>query len=362
MNIKAEINPTRKLLPLVITLVIGAAAGYGVGLNSASIRDTPVVTDSGNEHQANHGPNNNVTTSHQADSQAGASHTSIQNLANTSSETDVDWEDDPDFQKSDAISDDIGALSQLSSAQNPANFSAIGEIQQRLTDSAKQDNKVLAQLISAFEENLDNHAIKQNLFLILAQINDPEVEVLAKDLVRSDDRATRISGLDLLGELKIPSKETWALTKGILADNPDDPEILLSAMHAVPNMPLSDQENGELIGVLSNLTQSDNEAVRSASILSISQWAKDAKQLAPVIQALNSEVTDDKISAAMALEQSSVVDPTLRETLLEKMTDDKELWEVRTMSANALGRFNLNKTNFLMLENFRKQQSDNVKH
>jgi len=75
------------------------------------------------------------------------------------------------------------------------------------------------------------------------------------------------------------------------------------------------------------------------------------------VQALAPErPMDDRISAAMALKQSDVVDAELKAVLVERMRDNEELWEVRRMSAEALERFKLDSSEYEAYQAFLSQQ------
>ncbi len=258
----------------------------------------------------------------------------------------------------------VDALVELADAgRTPReNYQMIGVVQQKLLNTVKQDTQALEYLISAVKRHSRNALIKAQLIQVLSDVPTPEVEQFAKQLVATNDRENQIMGLNLLGDLGISNIDNLNLASSILLESQDDPKILLSALHALPKVNLPEQENIQIVNILSLLTDNRDDAVRSASLLKIPQWAKTEQQLEPVIQSLYSDVADDKISAAMALEQSSVVGERLKNSLLEKMSDNNELWEVRSMSANALSRFSLSEDEFADVERFRQQQMGNVAH
>ena len=250
----------------------------------------------------------------------------------------------------------IDQLVRLANADGSYNFKAVAQAQEALLSLAKQDGEALDELLVAYADNLSNDSVQALLFQVVSQVQDPKVESLATELATSSDRNNRIAGFDLLGELQIPSQENLTLSVEALQQEQGDQELVLSALHAMAPMPLSSDKNEEVVSLLAELTQSDNEAIRSESLINIAAWAKTEADLDNVVKALDSDVPDDKISAAMALEQSAVVGDNLKNTLLKKIQDLNELWEVRSMSANALGRFDLSPSDFASLENFRAQQ------
>jgi len=258
------------------------------------------------------------------------------------------------------MAEGIDQLIRLAYADGPVDFAALGKSKQAIVSLAKKDTRALDELILAYSENLSNAMVSNQLSQLISQIKDPKVESLAIQLAESNDRAQRIAGFDLMAELAIPSQRSLTLSSEALQQHQDDKELVLSALHALPKMSLPAQDNREIIELLSELANNDNEAIRSESLITIASWAKTEDELQAVVQALSSDTNDDKISAAMALEQSTVTGDELKLTLLARMSDNNELWEVRSMAANALDRFQLNDGEFSSLTSFRKNQRGGV--
>jgi len=246
-------------------------------------------------------------------------------------------------------------ISSLDMEQNDNNL-AIGKIKQNLLNVAKKDSLALENLINRFEANLDNQSVKDELMDILSAIKDPEVEALGMKLARSGDHKRIIDGVNLLSQLSIPNEETLALMTQLVSENSTSSDILLPAIHAMPVIPVPEEKRSEILRELSGLSQHESEGVRSESIFAISKWAKNEQQLSPVIDALQSETVDDKISAVMALEKSPVVSTNLKQILLARMVDDNELWEVRSISSDALKRFDLTSSEYSEYKRFKEKQ------
>lgn len=260
-------------------------------------------------------------------------------------------------QNIEAVSDSVQQLSSIlnSGDNSPANDTNINNIKQSLLNLAKEDTESLNNLINLFEENSNNPSLKTELMDILSTIKDPEVEQLGYKLIESGLHDQIIDGLDLLGQLAIPNDKTLEVTTQLILTSQADVDIILPAIHAMPILPVSSEKRTIILSALSNLSQHNDIGVRSESLLSISQWAKNEQQLSPVIQALQSDTTDDKISAMMALENSPVVSENLKSILLSRMLDNKELWEIRSMAANSLKRFNLSDSEYLAYKDFKNQ-------
>ncbi len=247
----------------------------------------------------------------------------------------------------------IETLKKLSGSTLKADLDTIHQIQQHLLDSAKNNQSVLNLLINEFKANLDNTFVKNSLMQILAEIKDPSTEKLGRELALSKDNNTCLAGLELLGNLQIPSKETLDLAKDIMVSDNSTSEITLAAISALPRMPLPTEENNDLIDNLYKLSKSEDEAVRSASILAIADYAKSSSQLETVLDAFDSDIPDDVISAAMAIERSNIVSDKLKNVLLENLSNENMPWEVRIMAANSLNRFDLNQEEFQTVKEFK---------
>lgn len=230
---------------------------------------------------------------------------------------------------------------------------------QLLLDKASTDTAALQGILTEFE--LDpSSKVGQRLTQLLMELKDPEVEQTAQQMAVSDDPDQAKAGLKLLGGLKIQTKETLEIIEQILQKEIADPDVMISAIDAMPVMLLAPQETEAVIDNLANLAElHENAGVRSSSLSKIAEWAKDTEDLWPVIQALDvNRSQDDRISAVMAISQSTVIDETLRSTLIERMTDANELWEIRQYSAKSLERFKLDRHDYKLLEQFRQEQGD----
>lgn len=233
----------------------------------------------------------------------------------------------------------------------------VGKLQQQLLDAAASDSAVLQQVIDTYRSDPGGPGARE-LAHVLGEIRDPKVELLAQELANSGDRSERIKGLDLLGKLQIGNEENYQIAVSNMQANPDDAELVVFALHALPKIARSKSQNQQLMTTLSDLSRHADGGVRSASIFKLGQWAKTAEDVRPLIDTLSSDAKDDRISAAMAIQGSTVSSPQLRDALIERVSDSEELWEVRTMAADSLARFSLEDDQFEQLSQFRREQGD----
>lgn len=254
----------------------------------------------------------------------------------------------------DALRDAIDNL-----PESAEKYAKIQSMMQALLTKAKANSSTLRGLLDAYSESPSSH-MGNRLQSILAEIQDPEVESLALDMAKSTEPSQKLAGLDLLGRLGIPSEQTFDAASDVIYTNNSSPEIMMAALNALPKLTLPDAEHNKVIQDLSTLVQSnEHEGVRSSSLFSIGKWAKDADDLQVVMTTLSNEGSaDSRISAAMALSESSVIDPSLQELFVSRMSDPQELWEIRRMSAESLQRFKLSGEEYAAYQAFLEEQGD----
>jgi len=341
------------LLFAVAILCVGLILGYSMGRSSENTAKSDL-------YEMSEGPKE--TSKARTESKANNAQEVIVRSTEVLKKDETLNEGGNDKKNIDAMRDGVNELIRLANANSMYDFKAIAQHKQALLQLAKTDSAALGDLLAAYADNLNDEKIQALLFDVVAQVKDPQVEALATELALSSDRDAQVAGFELLGELQIPSQENLDLSMNALVQDQNDQDLVLAAIHAMPAVVLSSEKNKEVVDLLSDLAGNDNEAIRSESLLSMAKWAKNEEDLSSVIHALDSDVNDDKISAAMALERSTVVGDNLKASLLAKVSDPNELWEVRAMSANALGRFDLSTSEFSELQDFRQVQVGGVAH
>lgn len=239
-------------------------------------------------------------------------------------------------------------------------FKRIAKFKQQLLNLAKKDDIVLNELLLAFQENLTNDEMKYELLQVLGQLKHPQVEDFAQNLALSSDKNDKLTGLELLADMGIANEETMDIALNSLHDANSDPQILQSAMRAMPDMLISSERNQEILTRLEELTLHQDESVRSESLFSIAKQAKRPDQLSPLLNAIQSGSIDERISAAMAIEKSTVTGDNLKRVLLNEVQNSQSLPEVRAMAASSLNRFDLTSSEIRLLESYRKSISWNA--
>ena len=162
----------------------------------------------------------------------------------------------------------------------------------------------------------------------------------------------------LLKRLIFHSVLTLALVSPTVAQSaietfPGDGAVILPAIDVLTSLSSSDVDQQSTLNSLGLLVTSPDDAIRSASLFAISNLATNSDDMIPVTQALDSELTDDRVSAVMAIQQSRTVSNTLRDALVRKMIDADKLWEIRRIAADSLDRFTLTDNQTVQLQLFR---------
>jgi hypothetical protein len=351
-----DMSSPKALGPLVIAALVGAVGGYFLASanstnNSERLTQQPILA----EH--NQSKQQTIARPHQ---------TVINSSKSTATETTVKQDNDltPEGVFYNVVNDDlemaIASLQLLPELISNKDFKGIAKFKQTLLSLAKGDNEILDQLLLSFQQQIDNEDIKYELLQILTKIKHPKVENYAQELALSNDRNDKLTGLELLADLGVANQETMNIALDSLHDSTADPQILQTAMRAMPDMLISSEQNREILTRLEELSQHPEESVRSESLFSIAKQAKNEEQLTPLLNAMQSGSIDEKISAAMAIEKSTVRGDNLKYALLNEVKNMNGLPEVRAMAASSLKRFSLSSSELRVLESYRSSLSWNA--
>lgn len=351
---------SKALVPLIVAAIIGAVGGYYL----AGVNQTNEV---GKFAQQNEVVEKNQCTQQEfAQTFNKPVNKKDNNVKAQSKSAGVTQESDtpPEgyfyIDVSDNLEAAITSLQLLPELIANKNFKAIAKFKQQLLNLAKKDSAVLDEVLLALQENLNNEDVKYELLQVLSQIKDPKVETLAQNLALSNNRDDKLTGLDLLANVGVPNKETLDIAFNSLQDSTGDPQILQSAMRAMPNMLISSEKNREILNQLEELSHHQDESVRSESLFAIAKQAKRPEQLTPLVNAMQSGSIDERISAVMAIEKSTVTGDQLKSVLLTEVQRAQSLPEVRAMAASSLQRFDLSTSEISILESYRKSLSWNA--
>ncbi len=239
------------------------------------------------------------------------------------------------------------------------------ELLDELKNEAMRDPAILKEIIDEFSLNPSSD-LAQHLAPILAAVKGPEVEAMALDLARFDaTQEEQVAGLALMSQLGVANEAAFNVTRAYLSKEDADPEVLRSAIYAMPVLPVASIESGMVVANLSSLAlDHPDDGVRFNSVSKIVEWAKEPQDLEAVVRIMHDKERSegDRIGAAAALAGSTVGGDAMRELFMARMADKNELWEVRRSAAEALERFTLFEEDFEQLESFKhedeKKQSE----
>jgi len=236
----------------------------------------------------------------------------------------------------------------------------IGKLQQQLMELASHDDRVIKMMCAAFfadQEGLQSEFIRQ----VLGTQQHPAVEGLGLAMVVDGERQKVLAGLDLLSELGIPNRNTFVPVLQLMENEQDDTEILTKSVQSIRPMPLPPAENARLLARLGQLTTHADQGLRVESLFATARWAKSPEAIAPVVAALSSEHREDRLSAAMALKESTQVSDEMREGLVALMQNTDEEWFLRRMAFDSLQRFELGENDFSAVSQFGESIEDILK-
>ena len=162
------------------------------------------------------------------------------------------------------------------------------------------DPELLAALIDEFRSETDPER-RRRLALLLGDVRDPAVSVLAAELIYSGDPDSRALGLDLLGRIQPGNGDARDMISGLLSSESDG-EVLVGTLTAmaVPGA-VEPGERQALAEQVSLLTSHADPSVRRTSLDILSRWS-DSPEHTPLL--LDGLVDGDPIvrrTAAYAL-------------------------------------------------------------
>jgi hypothetical protein len=241
----------------------------------------------------------------------------------------------------------------------PENQARLLELQDQLTVISSMDKGARDHLANFIRDDPDSRLADFSLG-ILDQLARSDVVELGIELAQSSDRSAILKGLDILGQQSSGGVYLLQVTAPLLDQFRSDGEVLVEALHVISTASSDATTNGRVLMSLNELATHEDGSVRSASLFEISRRAHDGNELGIVIRSLQNDDPEDRISAAMALQQTKDTSKTLQDALLMRLTDQKELWEVRRIAADTLNRFSLSEEPASLLAQFRKEQENIV--
>ena len=143
------------------------------------------------------------------------------------------------------------------------------------------DPELLAALIDEFRSETDPER-RRRLALLLGDVRDPAVSVLAAELIYSGDPDSRALGLDLLGRIQPGNGDARDMISGLLSSESDG-EVLVGTLTAmaVPGAVEPGERRG-LAEQVSLLTNHADPAVRRTSLDILSRWS-DSPEHTPLL-------------------------------------------------------------------------------
>lgn len=178
------------------------------------------------------------------------------------------------------------------------------------------------------------------------------VENDAARQARSETKAERLAGLDLLDRLDIDNPDTRGLVLEIMRTD-RDAEIVAAAIYALVRGVPSPAETKEVVLVLSTLLSHAEPEVRRRALIAWADWSADS---APLVAALGDPSVDVRAGAAFAVGLTRADVPRRGEILAAIVADEGEDWAVRDVAWHALARMPTDAATWPVVEDFRARR------
>lgn len=210
---------------------------------------------------------------------------------------------------------------------------AAGELEMRLlTDPA-----ALEAALERFPQ-LTGQAELEVLAAVLGRVRDPIVEQTAlRYAIDRTNPVRRAAALDILDALDTPHARPVALD--VLAESRDT-NVRRAALRAVPEPQGASQDEAQrVVESLTQILQNDTDSeLRRRSAVMLGTWARDQRDLQPVIDHLIGDGSVDvRAGAAFGLELSRSRDPAVINALTQTVLNGGEDPLVRENAWKALG-------------------------
>ena len=214
---------------------------------------------------------------------------------------------------------------------------AIYELKERLVGELENNGALQAEVIDLFLADPAGD-MGQSLKAVLQRVSSPHVEDMAIALAQSLDRNELLMGLEILQQQNgVDSGSTYVGRNAILM-HAEDAEVVIAALTGFTEAPMSLQDQGETLEVMSQMLVHEDEGVRAESLRAFGRMAKTMEGLEPVLANLDGP---NAIDAAFALYESPVSSVVLRDVLVARMADASLDVELRQVLAATLKRFSL---------------------
>ena len=188
--------------------------------------------------------------------------------------------------------------------------------------------------------------LRNELVAVLTLKYTPVVEQMALAFLKDNNHTKQLIGLEVLSVFggKSRTKGQPLAVKIICQANQKTlvtSDLVSAALSLYDSKAFKNEQKSIQLECFNRLAKSEYESIRSESLFNIARLASNPGELAPVISAMKSPIFDIKMSALIALQESSVLAQEVKVALLDIATNSDEKSEFRTTARKLLGRFEL---------------------
>lgn len=247
-----------------------------------------------------------------------------------------------------------GALDSLYQSAREHDFSGKRKKVEALENSLHslpktQQQNALIFLYSELNKHINDVQMSNELIRLIASQRTKENElILIEHLERSvvhPDRPINTAYLELLSGLRPISEDNvnavFQLTSQLICQDNSSEYTIQNAIAAFQSIKVDEKTLDKLLSCFDRMLRSPNESIQSEIIFKIGQVAEKPSQLYPIAKMLTHKSFDLRMSAAMVLNQSRLIDNVLKMKLFTAMNNTDEKPDIRFELAKALKKYSL---------------------
>ena len=228
-----------------------------------------------------------------------------------------------------ADEESVPSVSTDAANEPPLDLAAIGRSDipddefEALAARLARDPELLRALIDEFRAETDPER-RARLARLLGDVDDPQVTLLATELVYSGDDESRLLGLDLLKRIAPGNADVRDVVSGLLSSESDE-RILVGTLTVMARPGAADADTrAGLAGQVSLLSDHADPRVRRTSLDILSRWSDAPEHTSVVLAGLADEDQSVRRTAAYAMVGREDSDGSAARGLLAVATNENE--------------------------------------
>ncbi|AXI01767.1 HEAT repeat domain-containing protein [Aquirhabdus parva] len=189
-------------------------------------------------------------------------------------------------------------------------------------------------------ERANSKEEREQIKILLLSHPSPEVQAFALRLTKSSSPEQRADGYALLQSYGFSDPDVRTQLQQAL-NMERDPQVLRAVIQTLHYDPALTNESQGIVSRLGQLIQNPDPAIRSSSLVQLSQWQKGAELETAVYPALNDASVDVRQAAISTLLSSDIRSDRIKNSLMQIVNNNHETPTTRDIALNALGDYTL---------------------